>query len=143
MKAGAIPYIIVDGEIKMLFMIPSDARYGGPRPQIAKGGLEEGEDHFESAIREAEEELGLKRINIIQETIMSRSFHVTGLKNPYNMYVTCFRVSSHHDFDAPHFETKATVWLTLDEFTRKGRAIHLDIVRHFCESIRLKEIQNE
>lgn len=143
MKAGAIPYFVKNGVIRMLFMIPSDARYGGSDPQIAKGQLEDGEDKFESAIREAEEELGLKRINILQDTLESQTFFVSGLKNAYEMYVVCFKVAAHDDFDAPHYETKATVWLTLDEFVLRGRSIHVDIVSHFCESIRLKEIQNE
>ena len=57
-RAGTIPYVNEGGEIKMMFMIPSNSEYGGDQAQIAKGKVEDGETTEFAAIREAKEELG-------------------------------------------------------------------------------------
>ena len=36
-RAGVIPFYLEEGEIKMLFMKPSDPKFGGKCFQIAKG----------------------------------------------------------------------------------------------------------
>lgn len=64
-RAGLIPWLRDEkGELKFLMMVSSDPKFGGPRPMISKGKIEENEDAFECAIREAVEELGLKRENL-------------------------------------------------------------------------------
>jgi len=63
-RAGVIPYYIEDKDIKMMFFIPSDFRYGGDKYQIAKGRVDPWEDVETAAIREAFEELGLNKRNI-------------------------------------------------------------------------------
>jgi predicted NUDIX family NTP pyrophosphohydrolase len=63
-KRGAIiPYIIIDGECYIALMKPSDPKYGGPDFQIAKGVQEGDENITQTAIREGEQELGLKITN--------------------------------------------------------------------------------
>ena len=64
-RAGLIPVHISNGEISMLFMKPSDPMYGGSDYQIAKGRIEDGEEPYETAVREAEEELGLNPDNMV------------------------------------------------------------------------------
>jgi hypothetical protein len=47
-RAGTIPYIIEDGEVKMMFMRPSNSEYGGDAFQLAKGKVEDGESNYEA-----------------------------------------------------------------------------------------------
>jgi len=63
-RAGLIPYIVENNEIMMLFMKPSDSKYGGNLFQIAKGKLEKDESFEQAAIREAGEELGFTKLNM-------------------------------------------------------------------------------
>jgi 8-oxo-dGTP pyrophosphatase MutT (NUDIX family) len=58
-RSGLIPYYKDEsGDIMVCLMIPSDPDFGGDRPQIAKGRIEENLDAERNAIKEAEEELG-------------------------------------------------------------------------------------
>ena len=65
-RAALIPYFIhPNGEVEMMFMQPSDDLYGGPDPQLAKGKVDPTDATVEeAAIREASEELGLRRDNM-------------------------------------------------------------------------------
>lgn len=124
-KAGFVPYQIYLGVPVFMFMIPSDPRYGGPDPQIAKGMIDAGEDELTAAMREAEEELGLRQSNIISHTIK----HVTNdKKGAVSMSIYMGQVKSIRDFDKPHYETGSIHWLTLDQFKKVGKVSHLHIV---------------
>lgn len=125
-RAGLIPYYINSrGQVEMMFMIPSDQTYGGSAPQIAKGRIEENEDPKETAIREAQEELGLITANIIGE-VQELGVHL----GRTHMY-TC-RVKSQDLFGVYSLETEDVVWMTEDEFRENGRDIHRDVV-HLAE----------
>ena len=63
-RFGLIPWTVYHDSIIMMFMMPSDPKFGGSNYQIAKGRKESGETDLEAAIREASEELGLKPSNI-------------------------------------------------------------------------------
>ena len=65
-KAGLIPfYREEDGTIKFLMMVASNPQFGGYKPMISKGSVEDDEQVQECAIREAVEELGLVVENCI------------------------------------------------------------------------------
>ena len=138
-KAGFIPYYIdLDGEIKMLFMTPSDPFYGGPDPQIAKGGIDSNDSALSTALREAAEELGLKESNIELDTL-----HLIGSDHPepsreYSLTTYAAMVNDPTDFLTPHYETGSTHWLTLAEFEKVGRQCHRAIVRKLVRLIRLR-----
>ena len=129
LKAGIIPYYISNGRIEMLFMISSDPRFGGPDPMISKGHIDEGESPLQCAIREGEEELGLLRSNIREGSIhlISQGL-MTGMDDSYIQFTYACQVLSKDAFVKPHYETKETVWMTAEEFARKGRLIHLSLV---------------
>jgi len=128
-KAGVIPYFIgADGRPTMMFMTPSNAAYGGNRPQIAKGGVEPGEDLQEAALREAEEELGLIASNVTTVKKLSTQT-ITGLDDTYSLTVFVVQVKNSRAFNKPHYETGATHWLTAEEFAIKGRQNQLGLVR--------------
>lgn len=58
-RSGLVPYYIDgDGSIWFCLMVPSDPKYGGTDPQIAKGILEDDLEFLDNAIKEAQEELG-------------------------------------------------------------------------------------
>ena len=65
-KAGLIPFYFDKsiGKFKYLMMVSSDAAYGGDKPMISKGGQDPGESNRATALREAEEELGLVLSNL-------------------------------------------------------------------------------
>lgn len=120
-RAGVIPYILENNEIKMLFMKPSKKKYGGDSYQIAKGKQEEGEEIKDTALREAKEELGLFIGNVIHlETIGEWLGRTT---------VFVAKIKNKDLFGDPQFETSETKWLNLDEFLDVGRDLHKPIVK--------------
>lgn len=136
-RAGVIPfYINNEGEIEMFFMVPSDTKYGGDSPQFCKGKVEKGETDEEAAIREAEEELGLKTSNVDW-------FSYLGIFLGRTHIYIC-EVQDKEDFNEPHFETASTHWLTLKEFEKFGRELHRPVIREaYREFLAIKEEEEE
>jgi len=130
-RAGTIPYYVDNDNIIMMFMIPSNSKYGGDCPQIAKGKQEDDEDLSETAIREAEEELGLKRNNI------ANIFKVGTFLGRTEVYAA--KIITPMDFGIPNYETKSTQWLTIEQFLDNGRDLHKQVVQEAYEIIIKKE----
>lgn len=130
-RAGFIPYFKdEDGEIQFFFMIPSDPGFGGAKPQIAKGGVEDGEIVLEAALREAKEELGLKRSNLKSETIkLVWRGKVRGSEETYSLTVYMGEVKSKNKFNEACYESESCKWLTAKEFASQGRKNQVHIVR--------------
>lgn len=121
-RAGLIPFFINDdGAIEMLFMIPSDQRYGGSDPQMAKGRIDDDEQPEETALREAKEELGLVTGNIAGE-LKYFGVHLG------RTHVYACEVKSKDRFGMFSYETQDTRWMTEDDFRKNGRDIHRKIV---------------
>ena len=120
-RAGLIPYVKEEGEILMLFMKPSNKKFGGASFQIAKGKQEENEELKETALREAKEELGLFKGNVgrIDEL---------GVWLGRTTVFVC-EVKKKDMFGDPHYETGGTKWMTLEEFEKEGRSIHIPVVK--------------
>jgi len=134
MKAGCIPFVVEDGIIYMMFFIPSDPHYGGDRWQIAKGKVESSDFERES-LREAKEELGLKKSNI--KSIYSAGIHeFRGDHKKYKMKVFYAKIKDKKDFDDPEYETKDVDWLTIDDFRELGRPSQLHIVEYVYNLIK-------
>jgi len=130
-RSGVIPYIIEDAQIKMMFMRPSDPKFGGDTFQIAKGKHEEGENAMEAGLREAGEELGLFTGNISEAhdlgTFLGRTtIHIVKIKDK-------------ELFGDPCFETKEVKWMTPDEFESEGRELHRPVVRAAVRMIKQTE----
>jgi 8-oxo-dGTP pyrophosphatase MutT (NUDIX family) len=124
-KAGLIPYVFEDNEPVFMFMVPSDPAFGGTRPAIAKGNIDPGEDVLQAAIREAEEELGLVKSNMLMDTLQEIW---TGNKG-YSLTVYMCEVKGKEQFVEPHYETGETHWLTADEFSKIGKLWQIPIVK--------------
>jgi len=120
-RAGVIPYYIKDGEIRMMFMKPSDPKFGGKCFQIAKGKQENGESDKETAFREAGEELGLFKGNVVHKHDLGNFLGRT------RVYLA--EVKDPEMFGDPDNETGAVKWMTPDEFTNSGRDLHRPIVK--------------
>jgi 8-oxo-dGTP pyrophosphatase MutT (NUDIX family) len=120
-RAGVIPYVIEDNQIKMMFMVPSDPTYGGSLPQIAKGRVEDGETTEAAGLREAQEELGLFIGNI------KRTEELGVFMGRTTVYVS--KVKDRDMFGSPCFETSDVKWMTLEEFMVDGRPLHVPVVQ--------------
>lgn len=119
-RAGCLPYFIKEDEAYILFMLPSETKYGGNQFQMAKGKHEEGETPVETALREAKEELGLFAGNIIDVHPLGRFLGRTD--------VFVVKIKDPEMFGDPHFETKATKWMTPEQFQKEGRGLHKPVV---------------
>ena len=126
-RAGFIPYFVGDDAVHMLFMQPSDPKFGGPQFQIAKGKVDPGETPQQAAVREAQEELGLFPGNLKSVTALGKFLGRT------TMYMG--EVEDKELFGDPHFETGAVKWMTLDEFLREGRGLHKPVVKAVMRKI--------
>ena len=128
-RAGLIPfYRDQDGNIQMMFMRPSEPKYGGPQFQIAKGKVEDGEDTETAALREANEELGLFKGNIKNlrkvGEFMGRTTVFIALIDDPNM------------FGDSTDETEEVKWMTPEEFYEQGRTLHIPVVKSCVRHIK-------
>ena len=120
-RGGVIPYYVEEGEIKMLFMKPSDPKFGGKDFQIAKGKQEDGESDEEAAFREAGEELGLFKGNVVDKHDLGNFLGRT------RIYVA--EIEDPNMFCDPDFETGEVKWMTPEQFNATGRDLHRPIVK--------------
>lgn len=135
-RAGMIPYFVNHGIIEYMFMIPSDPNYGGFLPSIAKGHIDDHESALKAALRESNEELGLRQSNLIESSIiLAWSGSIEGLNEKYNMLVFAGQVKNKHNFSKPHFETGKTVWMTINDFLANGRQSQKQIVDHVNQRV--------
>lgn len=120
-RAGIIPYVYEDDELKMLFMRPSNPDFGGDVFQIAKGKYEEGENAEDAALREGSEELGLFSGNIKQ-------LHALGTFLGRTEFFLA-EIKDKDMFGDPHFETKEVQWMVPKQFYKEGRDLHKPVVK--------------
>jgi 8-oxo-dGTP pyrophosphatase MutT (NUDIX family) len=128
-RAGLIPFIRSEGEpIKYLMMVCSDPKFGGPRPMISKGKIEDGETKIQAAVREAEEELGFKQRNARGEVINIFDGRQELYSGAYDLAVFGIEIQDQYDFDKWCDETLYTEWHDLENFKRVGRRDHIKFV---------------
>lgn len=122
-RAAIIPYYYDDSRdaLLMLFMKPSNPKFGGAEFQLAKGRVDPGENEKEAAIREGGEELGLFRGNILKILDLGTFLGYT------RVYLA--KIKDPNLFGDPHFETGETKWMTPPEFIASGRTIHRLVVK--------------
>jgi 8-oxo-dGTP pyrophosphatase MutT (NUDIX family) len=135
-KAGIIPYFREeDGTFKFLMMVASNPQFGGYKPMISKGSVEDNELVDECAFREAEEELGLTRDNCIGQPFLVFKDYVKLRSVEYNLTVYAVEVASKQNFIEPGSETKFTTWMSFESFMDRGRKDHQPIVQRLYESL--------
>ena len=122
-RAGLVPfYVDKNDKVFMMFMMPSAEKYGGMVFQIAKGRIDEGENPFQAAVREAGEELGLRDNNI--KWVKKCGVFL----NTHHIYIAEVDSMDLSDYNEPCFETSQVKWLEPDEFFDIGRKLHFPIV---------------
>ena len=134
-RAGLIPYMFENGEPIFLMMVSSNVKFGGPRPMISKGKIESDETALECAIREAEEELGLVRSNMIGEPKLLANERVVLRSGAYNLTVYYVQIRDRWDFEKWCDETEYTLWMSRDQFEKEGRKDHIKYVNMLNEKL--------
>lgn len=136
-RAGLIPYMRdVSGELIFMMMVSSNPKFGGPRPMLSKGKIEEDETVFECAIREAEEELGLVRLNMIGQPKLLIEERVVLRSGAYHLTVYSVEIRDRWNFGKWCDETEYTEWHTLDSFKERGRRDHVKYVEQLYAQLR-------
>jgi 8-oxo-dGTP pyrophosphatase MutT (NUDIX family) len=133
-RAGLIPYMRNErGELIFLMMIGSNAKFGGPRPMISKGKIEHGENTLQAALREAEEELGLRKDNIRPGTLKELAKEQVVLRSgSYFLTLYSAEILDRYDFGKWCYETEYTLWLTLNDFKSQGRKDHIKYIEQLA-----------
>jgi len=135
-RSGLIPFMKEGDELKYLMMVCSDPKFGGPRPMISKGKIEEGEAPLETAIREAEEELGFKQRNARGAILPIFDGRQELYSGAYHLSVYRVEIQDKYDFDKWCDETEFTLWMSLEEFKVKGRRDHVKFVEQLEAKVR-------
>ena len=136
-RAGMIPYYVnPNGRIEFLLMVPINPKLSA-RPQIAKGGIDDNEDYFKAARREAKEELGLRKKN------MKRTPLHLGLWDTTEIFIV--EVIDKENFKPIDTkEVKKTVWMTIEEFREAGRKSQRAVLElAFIIAKRINEIEQQ
>lgn len=131
-----MPYVIENREPVFMFMKSSDAKFGGDAPMISKGHIDDGESAKEAGVREAEEELGLKRSNMVAATLKEVwRGELSGQTETYVMVIYTCQVKDKNNFGKPHYETESVHWMTNEEFQKSGRSSQRKIVQQAHDSV--------
>lgn len=135
-RAGLIPFLRDGDTLRYLLMVSSDPKFGGPRPMISKGKIEEGETALSCAVREAEEELGLKQRNMRGEILKLFEGRIELFSGAYDLTVFGVEIQDRYDFDKWCDETAYTEWHTLEEARVQARRDHVRFLEELEEKVR-------
>lgn len=133
-RAGLYPYYIDSNEnIYVHLMIPSNSEFGGSEPQLAKGKIDSGESIKDGAIREACEELGLKKENLKFVRPLFKDVTPSGR----DIHVFYGEVFDKDNFGQFHYETGWAGWIEINEAivkTRKWQKKYLNKLQAILEN---------
>jgi len=136
-RVGCLPYHFDNnGVLKLLFMKPSDPKYGGSMFQLCKGKIDHKDEPLEeTAKREAEEELGLTVNNISNFRFLFSevAHHASGRKTLIHLFTA--RVLDPDNLVPFHYETGEIVWYEADKAVDNIRKCHRPLVSMAIEKI--------
>ena len=120
-RAGVYPiHTNEKGQMFVYMMVPSDPMFGGPLPQLGKGGIDDGESAEQAAMREGYEELGLIASNVARMTRLT-SVNVRGKQEQYLLTVFAAELKDPDNFDPYGWESKWAGWIELEEAIKTSR----------------------
>jgi len=106
---------------------------------ISKGKIERGEGVLDAALREGEEELGLKRRNIRKGSIRDLADERVVLHSgTYDLTLFSCEIIDRYDFDKWCDETEYVIWMTLEDFRDEGRRDHVKYVEALEAELKAK-----
>jgi 8-oxo-dGTP pyrophosphatase MutT (NUDIX family) len=126
-KAAFIPYY----QDKILVCKSSNPMYGGPHFALCKGNIDLGETVEQAAIREAQEEVGLRVENINGPVKHLGTFLTFG----YKLSVYWAEIHDPNAFNEPCWEIAETKWMSWKEFKAVGREKHRPVVDAFFQQL--------
>ena len=158
-KVGIVPFIINDGKIQIMAMKPiaENEKLGKPQFQIAKGtrriningnwcdmradDLKFADESFyesllDTALREGQEEIGLKPKNIKKIYDLGDFVFISaskGTKSPLHLFAA--EIIDINDFSEFEESTEETKWLSPEEFTQLSRSDHSLIMNEIIEML--------
>lgn len=131
-KAGVLPYYIDEEQnVYVQLMVPSNAKYGGKSPQLAKGHVEENCDIEVEAFREGTEELGLIFDNILQYQKIGEFYF--DYKKDYFLHVYMVEIIDKNNYIEHSTETKSAEFYLIEEAEKKIRKDQRRIIQQFKE----------
>lgn len=120
-RAGVYPvHTNEEGKMFVYMMVPSNPKFGGPLPQLGKGGIDPGESAEQAAMREGVEELGLIPSNVARITQLTTTT-IRGKKEQYSLTVFVAELKDPDDFDPHGWEAKWAGWVELEEAIKVSR----------------------
>ena len=122
-KAGIIPWVREEDDIRMLFVTSSDPRFNGPDPAIIKGSVDKGETPKQAALRECLEEVGISA-DKFKGLYKLPEREVAGQFKSYKLVVFAGELKKRPKLKFNDKEIGRADWLTLEEFQRVGRETH-------------------
>ena len=128
LRSGVIPILEENGKTYAYCMIPSNVNFGGDKPQMAKGHLEEGYSILENALKESGEEIGL-----IQENVCNIRF--VGVF--HKIAVFACNVKDKNQWKDFEWETSWAGWVDITDDASRIRDFQQEIF------IKAKEIMEE
>lgn len=134
-SAGFIPYHTDGNSVYVMTMIPSDPDYGGTQPQLAKGKIDDGYDALQTAMKEAEEEVGLKPSNVTDVKRLG-AFDYKGSDGTKTVDVYYGEVKDLDDFSEPHWESGWTGWIDITKDLSKIRKSQHHVFKTFLDKFK-------
>ena len=127
-KAALIPYYRYGDDIKMLFMKPSNPKFGGHNFQICKGIIDPGYTSEQTAIKECIEELGVTENNLanLQYLFYDILNYQDGRSSV--IYVYTAEVIDLNKLVPFHYETGSIRWMDIKEVNEHLRFIQRSLV---------------
>jgi len=127
-KVILLPYYRDGDEIKMLFMKPSNPKYGGYSFQCCKGCIDEGYSSEQAVLKEAEEELGLTSDNIKNFDFLFYDYLNYNDGSCSVVYVYTAEVIYPNNLIPFHYETGDIKWMNIKEVSEQLRFMQRSIV---------------